>query len=235
MSEKDTQKALNEQRKRQKELIELKKLREREAAGEVIEISKEEKVPLATGEKIKNFFHYYKFYFLAFIIIFVVLFFLIKQCNDKIDYDYSILINATEYISDDTCKQIEETIKKYCKDVNGDGEIHILILNCSRDPDDTANGQFTTIQIQTMQAQIIEGTVRIFIMDEEQFEGYSKETFWTDLDLPHFEGKGIAVSDTPLEDTELNLYKHKYYIGIRVGTEADSSDMELFKKIINAE
>ena len=232
MSSKDTNKALAEQRRRQQELIELKRLQQEggsiqtEAPAEVIE---------TTTDKIKNFWFYYKWYIFAFVVIFAALIFLVKQCTDVVENDYVVILNSTEYVSDIQIAEIEDKIKKYAVDVNGDGEVNLFVMNCSRSDSAGADPSFNNAQATKFQTQLLDGKARIFIMNEKLFEDCNKEDYmlWTDhFSLPEYNGKGIHIDQTILKDI-MKDYEYEYFIGYRKSDSYDTFDAELFNKIIN--
>lgn len=230
MAEKDTKKALAEQRRRQQELIELKKLQQ-EGGGIPTEATQEVLTPTS---KIKNFWYYYKYYILALVIIVMAFGFLVKQCADKIEYDYIVILNSNEYVSDADVAKIEDELKKHAVDTNDDGEIHLFVMNCSRTDGKDGNIQFNNAQTSKFQTQLLDGAARIFIMSEKLFEDCNKQDYmlWTDeFNLPYYDGKGLAIADTNLASV-LEPYQYEYYIGYRKSENYDTKDAKLFESFI---
>ena len=230
MSSKDTNKALAEQRRRQQELIELKRLQQE---GGTIQNDAPTPPQTATS-KVNNFFYYYKWYIIAFVIIIAAFAFLIKQCSDKVVYDYMVVLYSNEYVSDIQIGQIEDEMKKHAVDTNGDGEINLFVMNCSRGEGAGADPSFNTAQYTKFQTQLLDGTARIFIMSEDMFKDCNKEDYmlWSDhFELPSYDGKGILLDETMLKDI-MKDYTHTYYIGYRISDSYDTKVDELFQKII---
>lgn len=232
MSSKDTNKALAEQRRRQQELIELKRLQQE---GGSIQNDAPAEVLATPTDKIKNFWYYYKWYIFAFVVIFAALVFLVKQCNDKVKYDYIVVLNSTEYVSDIQIAEIEEKLKNYAVDTNGDGEVNLFVMNCSRSDSAGADPSFNQAQHDKFQTQLLDGKARIFIMNDKAFNSCNKPDYmlWTDhFALPDYDGKGIHLDKTILKDI-MKDYQYDYYIGYRKSDSYETYDAELFKNIIN--
>ena len=232
MSSKDTNKALAEQRKRQQELIELKRLQQE---GGSIQNDAPAEVLATPTSKIKNFWYYYKWYIFAFVVIFAALIFLVKQCNDKVEYDYIVILNSTEYVSDIQIAEIEEKLKNHAVDTNGDREVNLFVMNCSRSDSAGADPSFNNTQATKFQTQLLDGKARIFIMNDKLFEDCNKEDYmlWTDhFSLPDYDGNGIELDKTILKDI-MKDYQYDYYIGYRKSDSYDTEDAKLFQKIIS--
>ena len=232
MSSKDTNKALAEQRRKQQELIELKKLQQ---AGGSIPNEPPKDVLTSPTSKIKNFWYYYKWYIFAFVVIFAALALLVKQCCDKVVYDYIVVLNSTEYVADLQIDKIEQELKKYAVDTNGDGEVNLMVMNCSRGEGAGADPSFNQVQHDKFQTQLLDGKARIFIMNDKTFQDANKQDYmlWTDhFALPEYDGKGISIDDTPLKDI-MKDYKYDYFIGYRKSDSYETPDAQLFEMLIN--
>lgn len=232
MSSKDTNKALAEQRRRQQELIELKRLQQE--GGSIPNDAPAELLTTPTS-KIKNFWFYYKWYVLAFVIIVTAFVFLVKQCTEKVVYDYIVILNSTEYVSDIQIAEIEKEIKKYTVDTNDDGEVNLFVMNCSRSESAGADPSFNNTQATKFQTQLLDGKARIFIMSDKLFEECNKEDYmlWTDnFSLPDYDGKGIHLDKTVLKDI-MKDYEYDYVLGYRISDSYDTADAKLFQKLVN--
>lgn len=230
MSEKDTKKVLSEQQRRQRELIELKRLQQE---GGSLPNETEHEVLTTPTSKIKHFWYYYKWYVVAFILISVAISMLVAQCVNKIKYDYIIVLNSTEYIIDEDIEILENKFKSIAEDKNGDGVVNLVIINCSRNTDLQTNAEFNKTQSDKFQAQLADGTAKIFIVNKEVFDGTNKPDYmlWTDhFALPH-DGKVIGIEDTVFASI-FEEYEDEYYIGYRKSQSYDSADARLFQKFI---
>ena len=58
------------------------------------------------------------------LVIFAALVFLVKQCNDKVKYDYIVVLNSTEYVSDIQIAEIEEKKIEYGKNYFVDTQVY---------------------------------------------------------------------------------------------------------------
>lgn len=121
---------LSQQRKAREEFLELKRIQNGEVAAPP-KPSDFEKKPQTVEEKAKNFWYYYRWWVFAFIFIAAVMAICISQCVSRENYDLTVTVYTSDYISDKSCEKMSGYFEKYGDDVNGDGEIHIQVINCS--------------------------------------------------------------------------------------------------------
>ena len=233
MSEKDTKRALAEQRRRQKELIELKRLRQE---GGSLPNETEHEVLTTPTQKVKHFWYYYKYYVLAAIILIPIFVFLVGQCSSNIKYDYTIIFNSTEYVTEEDLDILKAEFTRLADDRNKDGEVNVIIINCSRDTDQIGNVEFNKNQYDRFQTQVYDNVAKIFIVDKAIFEECNQSNYmlWTDnFNLPEFEGKAFAMKNTQFADVFKN-YKNEYFIGYRLSDSYETGDAALFLSFIEA-
>ena len=124
---------VEEQRARQRELIELK--RQKEAFQENPEEYKPEKDEAvfvqSRRSKVENFWYYSKFTIAFLLIVGVILGIGISSCVGRTDYDMTIVLYLKTYINSTMAENIATIAEEYCEDTNGDGEVNVLVINCS--------------------------------------------------------------------------------------------------------
>ena len=69
--------------------------------------------------------------FFGFVIIFGL-----SQCISKVEPDYKILLCANKYLSSDVRASVEIYFKQFAEDTNGDGEITVHVMDCTKGSDE---------------------------------------------------------------------------------------------------
>ena len=156
--------------------------------------------PKGLKAKIENFWYHYKYYAIACSVIVVTLVVSIAQCSNKTDYDYTVVL-ATDTV-EMTSPQIDtltSELKKYGKDLNGDGEINFLLVDCTSSKGLSDHQTYIAKQ-QKLQTALMSNTdVMLFITDEERFEwidNLGNSNFIENTGLPHNGGKSYKLSDS---------------------------------------
>ena len=159
---------LRQQRKAREEFLELKKIQTGEVdappppSAEAVE-------PKTFKEKSKNFWFYYRKTVFAAAFIIVALIICLVQCFSRIDYDLSITLYTANAVSDADAKKVAEYFEKFCEDINGDGEVHIQVTNCSySSASNPQYAQTVNMKVQTIIAAEYEAV--LFITDEVTHE-----------------------------------------------------------------
>lgn len=221
MSEEKKNEILEEQRRARQEFLDLKKMQhgEMKAPPKPSEIAIK---PTTPKEKWANFWFQYKWYVLAITAITVVMAVLIAQCATRTDYDLEVVYFSYTPVMDEQTAPIGKYLETMAEDVNGDGEVHVQVVNCSFD--NKNGGQYRYTMMTKLQA-IIAGdqNALLFITDSASYDylnGLSEsgsifegeplklgEDFYTAVKHEQFgslpEGLQIScrrVSDTVLED-----------------------------------
>lgn len=151
-----------------KEFIELKKMQR----GEIEPEKKPETPPeeMTLKKKAENLWFYYGKFLILGIIILAVIVFSVNQCMTKTKYDIKIIYFTYEPVSDNVTSALAEKLKEYTDDTNKDGEINVMVVNCSCDKNSDYN-----IQLQKMQALIAaDDEAMLFIVDEDSLEYFKK-------------------------------------------------------------
>ena len=121
---------LSQQKKAREEFLKLKKSNTENNNLQKISDS-DVLLPKTFGEKFKNFWFYYRWAVLGTILTIVAISLFIAQCVSKTDYDLEVTLYTADFISDSDADIIQQYMEKYCEDINDDGEINVLINNCS--------------------------------------------------------------------------------------------------------
>lgn len=179
MAKKKVSDTIKQQRYAQEEFLKLKKMESGEIPTEP-KYSEEEIKPKSFGEKVSNFWFYYKWVIISVISLAVVLAICISQCAGKKNYDMKIVLFSNEnYIPDDTTDYIAEYFEKLCPDVNGDKKFSVEIINCSfSSKSDTQTINSMKLRIQNMIAA--EESAVLYITDEaglKYLRGISSDIF----------------------------------------------------------
>lgn len=219
---------MEEERRRQNELIELKKIRQ---AGGSLPNPDKSLVLTTPEQKRAHFWYYYKWYVIALVLVAVALGIMVKDCCSKIDYDYTLLLNSTEFVSDEISDRVADAVTPLAVDVNGDGEVHLMIDNCSRG---TNQYDYNNAQATRFQSKVFEGKARIFIVNREIFDQFNTAelNLWSDaFRLPDCDGKALNIKNTSLAPLFM-IKEDEYYLCYRISDSYDTADALLFKKIV---
>lgn len=195
----DEKDIVREQQKRQEELIALKRRKQAVESGEEIipEVSK--KYELTAVGKIKNFWYYSRFTIAFLLIIAVILAVGITQCSTRIDYDCTVVVYFKRYLAPEMIENLGRIAEVYCPDFNGDGEVHVLMMDCSMADDENslATGQVKSTRLLS---QFANEEAIVYIVDKDGLEALdtvANGVFVDDsLGLPEYEGKAFSLSGT---------------------------------------
>lgn len=157
--------------------------------------------PKGIKAKIENFWYHYKYHSIALIIVFVTLAVSITQCSLKPDYDYKIVV-ATRSMTLSTIQldAVKSELNHYGEDVNGDGEVNLLLVDCTLDGN-TSDYQTLLAKQQKLMALLMTDTeAMLFLTDDKCLEWIDslneRSHFIADTGLPHNNGRGFLISDT---------------------------------------
>ena len=154
--------------------------------------------PKGLKAKIENFWYHYKYYAIACAVVVVTLVVSISQCSSKTQYDYTVFI-ATDTV-EMTSLQIDtltSELKKSGKDLNNDGEVNFLLVDCTSSKGLSDHQTYIAKQ-QKLQTALMSNTdVMLFITDKERFEwidNLGNANFIENTGLPHNGGKSYNLS-----------------------------------------
>ena len=184
-------KTLEEQRRAREEFINLKKMQNGE-----IEPQKPEKAPELTGsEKIKNNWLYDKWFIIVGAVMAILLAVTLVQCCTKPKYDLEVVLYTSSAIYSDNAERIGDYLEQFCEDIDGNGEVSILVTNCSYNKNGE-NEQYErnyTVKLQAVLAS--NASALLYITDDECYD-YLNAVATDNL----FEGEPLAL------DTEFYEY-----------------------------
>lgn len=201
MSEKDTNEILEEQRRARREFLELKKMQSGEMAAPP-KPSEVAVVPKTPKEKWDNFWFQYKWYVVAITAITVVLAVLITQCATRTKYDLEVVYFTYTAALDEQTTAAAEYIAKYTGDINGDGEVHVQVVNCSFN-NKSGDTQYRYTMMTKLQAMIAgDQSAMLFITDEESYKYLLNLSDGAGL----FEGEPLMLGEDFYKATETEAY-----------------------------
>ena len=217
MANKKTNEILEEQRKAREDFLALKKMQhgEMEAPPKPSEVAILPKTP---KEKMANFWFQYKWHVIAIAALTIFMTVMIVQCASRVKYDLEVVYFTYHAVLDEQTGGIAAYIEQFANDLNGDGEVHVQVVNCSyeKGQNDTQYAYTMMTKLQAMLAA--DENALLFITDEESyaylaglsdteiFEGepyplgegfYTATRSETFGDLP----EGLRISCRRLEDT----------------------------------
>ncbi len=169
MAEKKKNEILEEQRRARKEFLRLKKMQQGELAPDP-KPSEVAIVPKTKKEKLQNFWFQYKGRIIAITLIAIILAVMITQCVTKPKYDIKIVYFSYTATIDAQTELIADYFEKIATDINGDGEVNVLVINCSFEQNEN-NAQYRETMLSKMQATIVsDEEALLFITDEESIK-----------------------------------------------------------------
>ena len=166
MAKKQKNEILEEQKKARQEFLELKKMQhgDMEAPPKPSEVAV---MPKTRKEKWENFCFHYKWHMIVIAALTVILAVIITQCATKKRYDIEVVLFSQHLIMDDQADKMADYLSHYTKDINGDGEVNVNVINCSFEKDG-GSVQHRNTMLTRLQA-LISGDEKalLFITDED--------------------------------------------------------------------
>ncbi|MBQ7726523.1 MAG: hypothetical protein IJT66_05195, partial [Clostridia bacterium] len=152
MSGKKTNEILEEQRRAREEFLKLKKMQhgEMKAPPKPSEVAILPKTP---KEKIANFWFQYKWYVTALTALAVVVAVLVAQCASRVSYDLQIVYFTYQAAIDEQTGEVAAYFEDLAEDINGDGEVHVQVVNCSFEKE-SGNSQYGYTMMTKLQAML---------------------------------------------------------------------------------
>ncbi len=190
MSNKKESDTLRQRKFAQQEFLKLKKMQqgELEAGPKPSEVYA---APLTFGEKIKNIWYHDKWAIVIVAAMTLCIALLVAQCATKTKYDATVVVFTYSITGDNNCEKMGEYLKPYCKDINGDGEINLNVVNCSLEESQGNSDYSYTARTKASTLIASEASALLFITDDESYKylsGLSEE-----IDL--FEGEPIKFRE----------------------------------------
>lgn len=184
MAKKKVSETISQQRKARQDFLELKKMQNGEVA---VDNAPKTKTPLTFKEKLQNFWFYYKIHTISIICAVLILIVGVSQCSAKTNWDMRVVYFSYSPVLDEQIKPIGTYLEKISKDLNGDGEVNIQMINCSLIPGDNniKYNQATLTKVQSLIAS--EEKAMLFVFDSDSRGYFEAEAlgdfFQTELTL----------------------------------------------------
>lgn len=150
---------------------------------------------------VENFWYHYKFHTIVFVIVLVTLAVSITQCATKTDYDYKIVV-ATRSVTLSTfqLQAMTEELNRYGEDLNGDGEVNLMLVDCTLDGNTSDYDALLAKQQKLQLLLMTDIEAMLFVTDDECLQWIDdlnpKTNFIADTGLPHNNGKSFIISNT---------------------------------------
>lgn len=192
---------IEEQRRAREEFLKLKKMQkgELDAGPKPSEVAL---VPTTPKEKWDNFWFQYKWAVIAIASIFVVLTVLITQCASRKNPDLEIVYFSYTPVLDQQTALVGEYFESITKDINGDGEVIVQVVNCSFQ-NNNSNIQYRSSVLSKLQAIIAaDEKALLFITDDKSIEYFNN----LNADGGIFDGKPIPLGENFYKGTESEDY-----------------------------
>ncbi len=231
---------VEEQKRRQKELIELK-LKKQEFQRSPDDFVHEgiPKIEQSTASKVFNFWYYARFSIAFIVILAIILAIGVTQCANRTKYDMTIVLYMKQNITSTMVENLSTVAELYCEDLNGDGEKNVLIMDCAVTDEDKLSdiGMSKTTRLQ---ANFSNQEAIVYIVDKEGFLELSAlddgEFMVDSLELPEFDGRAFKLNGSIFDDAFNTVDENfsdsfEYYITRRVvrGTQIEKKkDVEKF-------
>lgn len=185
---------LKESQARQKQLIELNKMRQ--GLAQAPEQVKVEAAPQTPKAKWEHFWYYNKWYVIVVVLLSLFTAVCISQCNKRTKYDYIAMLYCDRELSDIQTEEIAASLARFGEDTNGDGKVLVDVINCSYDKN--TNYSVKTSKSSKIQANLTNEQVLLYITDDKAYEYYTGtlyKDFFVDLGLPAKNGTAITLND----------------------------------------
>lgn len=234
---------VEEQRKRQQELLELKKKKQEfeqdmesfEPEGGAVA------VPLKGFAKVKHFFHYSKGIIAFTLIVCIIMAVGFVQCAKRTKYDCTVVLYSKHYAGSNAVFNLSQILEQYCEDTNGDGEVNVLVMDCAI-PDEESGMDTGRAKKTRLMAQFSNPEAIVYIVDKAcltELDQVANGVFVDDsLELPLYDGKAYqlngSVFDLAFENIAPGYSSEFEYFLIRRCVEGtaieDSKNVEKFSE-----
>lgn len=194
--------------------------------------------PNETGKKTwKNYYwFYYKWHMLAALVLALTIVICTAQCVMKVDPDYYVLFYARNYYTDEALQEVTDELQKYSEDLNGDGKVKVMAVNCTFSNNDTQ--RINTVRQQALLQMTTDNTC-FWVMDisgvelyynNDDIDIFAKPTGFSQYDS-HAENaeclKGFDIMKKLNDDSEFYVFCRKS----KTGTEPNKIAADVLQKI----
>ena len=178
---------LEQEKKRQRELREARMARQN---PEAVKKETAEDKPLTFTERVENFWYYHKWAVIITAFLIVTFSVAVKQCADREKFDTEFVLFSYNTFTGAEMDAIEDEYEKYAEDLNGDGEVHVQLIDCSysdkelSDQQNAKRDKLTAILASNKNALV-------FIVDDETFDFLENAYpgFFVNIGLSEKEGR----------------------------------------------
>ncbi len=194
---------VEEQRARQRELIELKRQKEafKENPEEYEPTYNEVVFVQSRKSKWQNFWYYSKFTIIGCLLLAIIIGIGISSCVGKIDYDMTVVLYTKTFVDNTMSQNLSSILKEYCEDYNGDGEVNVLVVNCSIPSKLTQEGSDSTNRLL---GQFQNEEAICYIVDTEAYNdlntNFGKDFLYDGMQLPDLDGVAFKLNGTVFDE-----------------------------------
>ena len=185
--------------------------------------------PRTPKEKWANFWYHNKWLFLGSVFGVIVLAILIGQTLTVNRPDYQVLFVSKYAYLDVQLDPLEASLAKYGRDLDGDGQVEVQVLNCFMG--DKGSAEYMANN-QALHAHMVSGDVMLFMFEPKQYATYMENiknvaegdySFFAALPFEENtleEGTVFNWADSPRrgEDAALKQLPEELYFGVRAAS-----------------
>ena len=233
MSDKKISETLSQQKKSRQDFLELKKMQNGDMAPEP-KPSEVAVLPKTFKEKLQNYWFHFKWHTIGIVFTLIVLIVMITQCAGRTNWDMQVIYFTYTPAIDSQTNMIGDYLESISKDINGDGEVNISVVNCSV-PDGNHNSQYNRTILMKLQAMITaEPTAMLYITDSESVKYFEVDALSNIFDTEQVQfGENFYEKTT----TELGRLPNGLQIACRriseTTLENDKNASKIHKEAIN--
>lgn len=192
---------VEEQRRRQAELLELKRKKQefQENIEEFVPEGPRESVQLKGMARVGNFLHYAKGTIIGVLITAIIIGIAVVQCATRTVYDCTVVLYMKHSVNSTMVENFATVLEQYCEDRNGDGKVNVLVMDCAV-PDSQRMGEMGQAKSTRLIAQFANEEAIVYIVDKEaltELLALDEGNFVSDsLQLPAYDGKAYPLNGT---------------------------------------
>lgn len=174
MPKKKQSETLEQQRRARQKFLELKKMQQgtMDPGPKPSEVAV---VPKTISEKTDNWWFHYKWHIIGTLFVITGLVFLVSQCTARKSYDMQVVYFTYTPVMDQQTELIGDYLESISKDITGDGETNIQVVNCSikNDASDLRYRSSAFAKLQSLMAG--ERKAMLFITDKDSIKYFEAD------------------------------------------------------------